>query len=308
MQGESILQSAAQILFSLTLAVRTLLQGLGILPAPCEEPLKYTLGAIDERFGISETEVLAAMAQAEAVWEKDSGKNLFEYDKEFGLPVQFIYDERQEKTQAGKDLQERLDGLKVAESESEVKAQIAKYEQAKKEYEQTRVAYEKEAATYNNRVERINKSGGATESQQKELQAEYEALQDRFQKLESARQKVNSLVTTTNQHISKNQTLVEAYNSEVTTFQDQYGGEGEVFDQGVYTGSDIAIYQYDDTPRLVLVLAHEMGHALGIDHVEQSEALMYYLMRDQEVTTLRLHEKDKEALANVCQLPKLPWQ
>lgn len=308
MEAGSVTRTFSEIILSLTIFVKTFFQALGIVPVPCEQPIQYTLGAIDSRFGISEVEVLEATKQAESLWENASGQDLFEYNTEDGLPVQFMYDERQQKTEAGQDLQARLDSLPVEESEAEAKAQIAKYEQAKKEYESKRTSYERSADVYNDRVKNINKSGGATENQQKDLKKEYKALQKQFQALESARQEVNSVVVTTNQYISANQATVETYSKEVTTFQEQYGGEGEVFDQGVYTGTDITIYQYDDRPRLVLVLAHEMGHALGIDHVEDSESLMYYLMRDQDIQNIILSEADTQSLAGICQSPKFPWQ
>lgn len=308
MQGEGILQSLTHILFSLILFARSFFQAVGIMPAPCDEPLKYTLGNIDARFEISQTEVLEALQEAENVWEQSSGKNLFEYDKTEGLPVQFIYDERQQKTQAGQDLQERLKGLQVEESEEAVKSKLAQYEQVKKEYESAKASYEQAAKNYNEKVDRINERGGATSEERKELEKDYKDLQSQFQNLEKLRKQVNSLVAATNQEITENHTLVDKYNQEITTFQERYGGEGEVFDQGVYTGRDISIYQYDDHARLVLVLAHEMGHALGIEHVAESDALMYYLMRDQDITKLRLAKADQEALAAVCKRPTFSWQ
>jgi vacuolar-type H+-ATPase subunit I/STV1 len=262
---------------------------------------------VDERFGITQEQVREAAKKAEDLWEKASGKNVFEYDESRGLPIQFVYDERQQKTQAEQALQARLENIDVETSEERVNRSVAQFEQAKRDYERKLSQYEQNVEAYNKRVERINKSGGATESQQKDLAKEHENLQDEFQSLETAREKVNTLAGSTNQQITSNQNLVETYNNEITTFQEQYGGEGEAFDQGVYTGSDITIYQYDDEQRLILVLAHELGHALGIEHGEDPEGIMYYLMRDQNIDTLNLHDSDLESLQNICQLPQFPW-
>ena len=302
------MQGFADWIFSLTLLVRTFFQALGLLPAPCEEPLRYTLGAIDSRFDISDTEVRAALTQAEAIWEKSSGRNLFEYHETEGIPIQFVYDERQEKTEAQHGLEKRLDTLNLKESEKEAKEQIARYETAKTQYDQKKEEYEQRVEKYNARVASINRKGGATKSEQDELTQEQEDLRRQFNALEDLRKQVNALAGKANQQIVANQSLVKTYNQAITTFQEQYGGEGEVFDQGVYTGRDISIYQYDDMPRLVMVLAHELGHALGIEHVEDPGALMYYLMRDQEVAAPTLHEADTAALERLCQAPKFPWQ
>lgn len=307
MQGESIIQTFSGILFSLIVFFKTLLQTFGVLPAPCEEPLLYRLGEVDPRFGITEAEVLEAAKQAEAIWENTSGKNLFSYSQDGGLPIRLIYDERQQETQAAQELQTRLEKLNLEKSEQQVAEQLALFEKAKADYERKLATYERDVEAYNKRVENINKRGGATESEQDDLAREHDDLQKQFRELEKARQKVNSLVGSANQQITNNQNLVETYNKEITTFQEQYGGEGEVFDQGVYTGDDITIYQYDDKERLILVLAHEMGHALGIEHVEDPEALMHYLMRDQNVSALTLDDADKQALENICKAPAFPW-
>ena len=302
------MQSFSEGIFSLVVFVRTFSQVLGLLPAPCEEPLFYTLGTIDSRFDISEDEVRAALRQAEALWEKDTGRNLFEYHETDGIPIQFLYDERQEKTEAQKGLEKRLDTLNLKESTEDAKVQIARYENMKARYEQEKSAYEQNVKQYNARVSSINKKGGATADEQEALAEEQKNLKEEFQALENLRSQVNALAGEANQQIAANQVLVETYNQEIATFQERYGGEGEVFDQGMYTGRDISIYQYDDTPRLVMVLAHELGHALGIEHVEDPGALMYYLMRDQDVTMPKLPEADRAALEHVCQPPKFPWQ
>lgn len=307
MQSEGALQTFSEFLFGAVVFFRTIFQVLGFSPAPCEQPLLYTLGPVDERFGISGEQVLQTVKKAESLWEDASGKNLFEYNQNSGLPIQLVYDQRQQKTQAEQALQTRLENIDVESSEEQVTKQLSQFEQAKREYERKLAVYERNVETYNKRVESINKKGGATESQAKDLADQYDDLQDEFQSLEHVRQKVNSLVGSANQQIANNQNLVEAYNKEITTFQEQYGGEGEAFDQGVYTGTDITIYQYDDEQRLILVLAHELGHALGIEHSQDPEGLMYYLMRDQNVNTLTLRDSDLKSLENICQPPKFPW-
>lgn len=299
------MQAISEFLFKLLVFGQTFFQIIGLQPEPCEDPVRYTLGSIDSRFEITNDEVLSALAQAEKIWEDASGKNLFQYDLEIGLPVRFVYDERQQRTQAGQQLEAKLESLNLEESEGEVTAQVAQYESVKKEYERERTQYENDLNAYNAGVQRAERRGRITESEQEELQDQYNDLQDQFRELEELRRKVNAQVDITNKQISSNQELVKEYNSEVTTFQDLYGGEGEVFDQGVYTGNDITIYQYDDQNRLVMVMAHEMGHALGIDHLENPQSLMHYLMRDQNIQEVTLTEEDVAAVEKACQKPKL---
>ena len=44
---------------------------------PCKEPIPYKLGTFDNQFNLSQKDFIDALSQAEAVWEKPSGLNLF---------------------------------------------------------------------------------------------------------------------------------------------------------------------------------------------------------------------------------------
>jgi predicted Zn-dependent protease len=50
------------------------------------------------------------------------------------------------------------------------------------------------------------------------------------------------------------------------------------------------------------VLAHEFGHALGLDHVEDPQAIMYYLMDKQNIKDLKLTTDDINALKKGCNI------
>ncbi|HCY17892.1 TPA: hypothetical protein DHT42_01705, partial [Candidatus Nomurabacteria bacterium] len=43
------------------------------------------------------------------------------------------------------------------------------------------------------------------------------------------------------------------------------------------TGREIDIYQFDNKGKLARVLTHEFGHALELEHLENSKAVMYRL-------------------------------
>jgi predicted Zn-dependent protease len=55
-----------------------------------------------------------------------------------------------------------------------------------------------------------------------------------------------------------------------------------------------------DEDELMLVLAHEMGHALGIGHVDNPQSVMYRLMGNQARPGLELTEDDRYALMDIC--------
>ena len=76
---------------------------------------------------------------------------------------------------------------------------------------------------------------------------------------------------------------------------------GSEFCGGDYVSKDgkqtITIYQFDDENRLVRVLAHEFGHALGLKHNDNPKAIMYRLMQSD---SLNLAPDDIAALKERC--------
>jgi predicted Zn-dependent protease len=49
-------------------------------------------------------------------------------------------------------------------------------------------------------------------------------------------------------------------------------------------------------------LAHELGHTLGLGHVDNPTAVMHYLMGEQNIDDLTLTRDDIDALRTACGL------
>ena len=62
---------------------------------PCAQPILYRLGSIDPKFRVREDQLLKDLKSAEAIWEQPAGKNIFDYDPQGPLTVNFVYDTRQ---------------------------------------------------------------------------------------------------------------------------------------------------------------------------------------------------------------------
>ncbi len=75
---------------------------------PCTRPIALRLGQIDDRFGLTRDEVLEALRQAEALWERALGRSLFTHSPTAILTVNLVYDERQQTTQTRERLQDSM--------------------------------------------------------------------------------------------------------------------------------------------------------------------------------------------------------
>jgi hypothetical protein len=114
---------------------------------------------------------------------------------------------------------------------------------------------------------------------------------------------LNKLVSDINATVTMLNRISEELNLHVDRYNkigDEQGGE---FEEGVYRsdieGTNIDIYQYDNKAVLIRLLAHELGHALGLDHVDSPDAIMYRL---NQAKNLELTPNDISALKLQCKL------
>jgi hypothetical protein len=266
----------------------------------CPVPLHYRLGVYDERFLLSSDEVKSVISEAEVAWEAAVGRELFVYDESADFVVDFVFDERQRRAVSEEEFRERLNEQeeRTAQTRAAIEAMQADYEGVKQRYETRARAYERTLAAYNAEVEAINARGGASESERAELATRQNSLRSEEQVLEGMAADLNRIVAEINELGTKGNELVEEYNEEVAVYNDRYGEAG-AFTQGEYQGGRIVIYKYSDTTELRQVMAHEFGHALGADHVEDSQAILYYLL-EQQPDELTLTPADVAAVTLVC--------
>ena len=269
--------------------------------AICRDPLKYTIGTVDSRFGISRDKFLAGVKDSETVWEKGFGRELFNYQSDADFKINLIFDDRQKQT------------IEANQSETGIEISRSMYDKVLKEYKEIAATYttklsnynylvdefERRLGIYNSRVSEINRRGGATPKEQQELEKERKDLESQKNILDDMRVELSNLVLRVNSLGDQVNYLAEQLNIDVDT-HNQIFGEAREFDQGEYNGREINIYQFDGMGDLRLVLVHELGHALGIEHVENPKSIMYYLMDKQDIKNPVLSEEDIRAFTERC--------
>lgn len=269
----------------------------------CSQTLAYSIGAVDPRFGISSDDFRNLAEQTESVWETEFDKDFFRYDPNAEFKINLVFDDRQQRTIDEKNSRQEISTQQqiYRSKVSAYDARLSAYQTANVNYDAAVAAYEQRLQQYNEQVDHWNKNGGAPAKEYAQLQREKSALQREASRLEGIRRELNSEVAQLNADAAEVNSLAKDLNLDVDAYNGAFGTTRE-FDQGSYTGSAINIYQFNAQDDLRLVLAHEYGHALGLDHVDDPNAIMYYLMDKQNIKNLHLSEADISAVKGTCHI------
>lgn len=272
---------------------------------PCQSPILYSIGAFDDRFGISKEQFADAILRAERIWEEPLQLDLFNNSEGGMLTVNLIYDLRQQSTQRLQTL-----GIVINEDEATYRSLKAKhgefqssYTRLKTELEGLYASYEQEKEAYEKEVSLWNSRGGAPKAKFDELNRQAASLKEKADYINQEKARLNELVADLNALVDVINGLAQRLNLNAERYNTIGAERGEEFEEGVYRSNslyrEIDIYQFDDTQKLIRVLAHELGHALGLEHLDDPQAIMYRL---NQATNAKLSADDLVALKKKCRI------
>jgi len=272
---------------------------------PCQTTITYSIGDIDSRFNLSKSQVLEYVQKAEKIWEDPAGRNLFKNSTDGDLKISLIYDDRQKAADVLKTL-----GIKLNNDQATFNALKAKHEQLLAAYRRDKAridalvfAYNVNGKSYQDDAAYWNSRGGAPKNEYDALEKRRLALSDELAAINNARAAFNASIDVLNSTTAALNHLINSLNLQVDKYNAVGASNGEEYSEGIYSsdarGTKIDIYQFKDPEELIQLLAHELGHALGLEHLQNPKAIMYYLNEGASET---ITVDDLSALKSVCKI------
>lgn len=262
------------------------------LKHPFDTRLRYRIAEVDPRFGLSKDEVIQLSQQATDIWKIGTGNDYFIYDPNAKLTIHLIYDERQDESnqrrqQLGNIEQNQQIWSNKNQNLKQLKDEI---DRANILLDTKKIQLDAQLHQYNQQIAMMNQNGGIHPSQRDLFIQQRHQLQQQIFALEQEINLYNQKIQHLNDQVSELNQINNQLNQSIDQFNQRF--QARLFDKGLFNGKQINIYEFSSKDDLRLTLAHEFGHVLGLKHNQDPVALMYPMMKDQNMQNFSLTPAD----------------
>lgn len=283
-----------------------------------------SIGTIDKEYQnkLTKEQIYTTLMQIQKQFKVQLGYDVFAYAKN-GKTINIVYLKPSAKkrkitknNQKIAQLKEKMETLEIQRKQDQRSIQ-----KQQKELNAQYIQHNKKVNALNNYIKDINdknKNGlkkaeynkvkvytstqkSKIDRESKKLKKEKRRFHKNFNKLKQKTAHYNQLVRKYNRLIRDTEDLTKNFievkgitKSQVkTTYTTtQKNGKKSVSKSQEISMNKIEIYDFETLAKFKVVLAHELGHLVGVDHVEVKGALMNPLMQEEQVEELFLTPSD----------------
>lgn len=254
---------------------------------PFDQRLRFKVGDVDPRFGLTQAQVIELTQEAVDIWQQGTQQTLFVYDPNAKLSIDLIYDQRQQDANDFKTTQNHLDQHNHQNQRSSDNIEHAR---SQLEWTQHRLEQQKQLLETEYQQLQAQRATAQSRQQQQYLQDQQQQLHLKIQQFEQEVSYYQQQNHSFNQQVDQHNLNIQQYNQQIVQAQQRF--PAREFHKGVFMGNKIEIYQFDGPDDLRLTLAHELGHALGLTHHDDPQALMYPILGEQNLVHFQLKPTD----------------